>query len=84
MFDQLGSAILAKPVPTAIAELVRQIEPAKVARLRLGSAHTAAETLAKTSDYRGPVSRTQRCEEMELHSGVRCLRAGHVVESFRQ
>ena len=45
MFDQLGSAILAKPVPTAIAELVRQIELAKVARLRLGSAHTAAETL---------------------------------------
>ena len=45
MFDQLGSAILAKPVPTAIAELVRQIEPAKVAWLWLGSAHTAAETL---------------------------------------
>ena len=45
MFDQLGSAILAKPVPTAIAELVRQIEPAKVARLQLSLAHTAAETL---------------------------------------
>ena len=45
MFDQLGSAILAKPVPTAITELVRQIEPAKVAQLRLGLAHTAAETL---------------------------------------
>ena len=45
VFDQLGSAILAKPVPTAITELVRQIEPAKVAQLRLGLAHTAAETL---------------------------------------
>ena len=45
MFDQLGSAILAKPVPTAIAKLVRQIELAKVAWLQLGSAHTAAKTL---------------------------------------
>ena len=47
MFDQLGSAILAKPVPMAIAKLVRQIEPAKVAQLWLGSAHTAAKTLLR-------------------------------------